>query len=122
MVDVAIVPIVSKMSFRQTQWQATTLLRTAQFCSCRNEIVSASLRSDNLRPVLIFFQNMLELPALGPRSKMPLSQRYSDRKPSKSLKCFPWSLADGGIPVHARKLGSGGGDPLRNHRGAFPDW
>src|SRR5438128_8596681 len=71
---------------------------------------------------LIFFQNMLELPALGPRSKMPLSQGYSDRKPSKSLKCFPWSLADGGTPVHARKLGSGGGDPLRNHRGAFPDW
>jgi len=38
---VAIVPIVSKMSFRQTQWQATTLLRTAQFCSCRNEIFLA---------------------------------------------------------------------------------
>src|SRR5438552_1226376 len=35
------VPIVAKITFRQTQWQATTLLRTAQFCSCRNEIFSA---------------------------------------------------------------------------------
>src|SRR6266568_1367238 len=38
-----IVPMVATMTFRQTQWQATTLLRMAEFCSCRKETLSAHL-------------------------------------------------------------------------------
>src|SRR5437762_1023958 len=88
--------------------------------SCGKAIVSASLRSDNLRPVLNFFFGTCWNCLLWGRGVRCRSAKDTQTASRPSPQVLPWSLADGGIPVHARELGSGGGDPLRNHWGAFP--